>query len=391
MRPHKRKRILAATCILCMAWGPGSVLRAYPPDPDNAALVYYQAFLLLVPLESEQKEAVAEFSRGERELTDEIRETVGQFRSAIEYSLTASQMRTCSWGLRLSLGFNASLPHLAQLRSLSRVLLADARIRAADGAWREAFERCLAVKRIGKHVGDDVIISMLVAGSLDGAANEVIGDLLGAMPADEEMLAWLKSELATLSSDPLTAGRTLEYEREVAMETMRPENRELLIHVFEGMGTQITPKQVAQVDEQLLARNRDHYDRFITSIQTILSTPGTYEERYQKLNRLVARMEESASDEDSTIAAALAPRFDSVFSRQALIEASANATQAAVEIYRVRARTGRLPADLPSDLPKDPFSGRDFEYERTDSGFVLRCGGKDLSKDTVHEYVFSVN
>jgi hypothetical protein len=41
-------------------------------------------------------------------------------------------------------------------------------------------------------------------------------------------------------------------------------------------------------------------------------------------------------------------------------------------------------------LPKDLFSGEDFEYEKKDDGFVLRCRAKDLGKDKIHEYEFKL-
>jgi hypothetical protein len=65
-----------------------------------------------------------------------------------------------------------------------------------------------------------------------------------------------------------------------------------------------------------------------------------------------------------------------------------NATKAGVEICIIRAKTGQLPDALPAGLPKDMFSGEDFEYERKDGGFILRCRAKDLQQDKIHEYEF---
>jgi hypothetical protein len=62
----------------------------------------------------------------------------------------------------------------------------------------------------------------------------------------------------------------------------------------------------------------------------------------------------------------------------------------AVEIYLIKAKTGRLPDEFPAGSPKDLFSDEDFEYEKKNSGFVLRCRGKDLLKDKIHEYEFKV-
>ena len=55
-----------------------------------------------------------------------------------------------------------------------------------------------------------------------------------------------------------------------------------------------------------------------------------------------------------------------------------NALLAGIEVYLVLARTGKLPDVLPEDLPKDPFSSKDFDYRLTEGGFVIRCRGKDI-------------
>ena len=41
-------------------------------------------------------------------------------------------------------------------------------------------------------------------------------------------------------------------------------------------------------------------------------------------------------------------------------------------------------------LAEDLFSGEDFEYKKTEAGFVLRCRAKDLDKDEIHQYEFKV-
>jgi hypothetical protein len=37
------------------------------------------------------------------------------------------------------------------------------------------------------------------------------------------------------------------------------------------------------------------------------------------------------------------------------------------------AKTGQLPKELPDNLPKDPFTGRDLLYKIRDYGFILGC------------------
>jgi len=36
------------------------------------------------------------------------------------------------------------------------------------------------------------------------------------------------------------------------------------------------------------------------------------------------------------------------------------------------------------------FGGEDFEYKKTEEGFMLQCRGKDLDKDKIHQYEFKV-
>jgi hypothetical protein len=67
-----------------------------------------------------------------------------------------------------------------------------------------------------------------------------------------------------------------------------------------------------------------------------------------------------------------------------------NAVKTALNLYIIRVRAGQLPDELPEDMPKDLFSGKDFIYEKTADGFILRCRGKELGKDEVHEYAFKI-
>lgn len=50
------------------------------------------------------------------------------------------------------------------------------------------------------------------------------------------------------------------------------------------------------------------------------------------------------------------------------------AVQAAIAVYLTKAKTGQLPRTLPADLPKAPHTGKDFVYQATEEGFILRCG-----------------
>jgi hypothetical protein len=117
----------------------------------------------------------------------------------------------------------------------------------------------------------------------------------------------------------------------------------------------------------------------------------SYEVTYAKLKELSGKAEKDAAENPAAILAGrMAPRLFSIFGHEVRTGTFFNAIRAAVEVYIIKAKSGRLPDELPADLPKDLFSDKDFEYEKTKSGFTLRCRGKDLDKDEIYQYEFKV-
>ena len=85
------------------------------------------------------------------------------------------------------------------------------------------------------------------------------------------------------------------------------------------------------------------------------------------------------------------PAISRIYTLKTREEALDNALKAGIDLCLRKAETGALPAALPTGLPKDPFSGQDFAYERTDSGFILCCQGTELGADNkVNEFAFTV-
>lgn len=82
--------------------------------------------------------------------------------------------------------------------------------------------------------------------------------------------------------------------------------------------------------------------------------------------------------------------IDGLFESQVEHATQINSVKAAVDVYLILAKTGQLPEKLPDHLPKDPYSSKDFEYETTKEGFVLRCRAKPIDKNKVTQYEFKV-
>jgi hypothetical protein len=67
--------------------------------------------------------------------------------------------------------------------------------------------------------------------------------------------------------------------------------------------------------------------------------------------------------------------------------AQINCTRAAVELYLILTKTGQLPEELPDNLPKDPYTGRNLLYRLRDYGFVLGCQS-DMFKKGKERFAF---
>ena len=144
-------------------------------------------------------------------------------------------------------------------------------------------------------------------------------------------------------------------------------------------------------DEDLIEQNRDYYINYMASAQAAWSASETYEQIYTKLKKLDEQLRGVAEEPGSAMAAALAPAVWKIYAQDIRAKTYSNAIRTAIDVYIIKAETGELPDALPAGLPKDLFSGKDFEYEKKDAGFVLRCQARDLLKDVVQEYEFKVS
>jgi hypothetical protein len=244
------------------------------------------------------------------------------------------------------------------------------------------------LRRLARHVGDDTVFLHLASITPDVLALRTAQHVLGVMPPDVDSLTWFRGQLAAVQGAPPSFAKTLQADFESVLDRMRTDPvllaklRNRLVEKAEDEEA----KKIARnlTDEQLLSRAREPYERFLDSILRVLDSDMTYEQRYAEIQRLTNKlMEEYASDPAAaqvilwcatdTVIAEQYPRYVGHI-------AHFNGLRAAVEIYLVAAKTGRLPEKLPDYLPKDPFTGRDFVYEITDDGFALRCQGKAFQK-----------
>lgn len=367
-------------------------LGAYPPD--NAAVLYYRSFMVIKEPNKAVQKAIEDFRKNKIESNKAIRRHLALNAHVIELLETAADIPRCDWGRDESKGFDLLLPELSKMRQNTYLLDTEAKRLKEERKVKKALDKYLTMHKLARHVGDDLLISYLVGVSIGTLANEGIQAILPDLLSDAATLTWLKSQLVDIATSSISIKAALSREKEIAMKEIRHDKVETILAALgseDAQGQAVTDAiaKVRQGDERFFSDSRRHYARVMTDVIMALDLP--YDQSQKRLSAIIERIEKDAKTNPTAILTAIvapgAAKVTSVHTRNVTF---ANAIQVALEIYTVKAKTGRLPDTLPHGLPIDLFSGKAFVYQKISDGFLLRCQAKDLSKDKVHEYRFGV-
>lgn len=456
---------------LLFLFGSGVYAGTLPPDPTNAALLYYQAFLLrpesdyatnelvyntrienfIKLLNSgklkfgtdtedkvrEYKEKLKNFDSEpnqvksgldvmmdphtnskmsiyeklhflyerreyEREMNgvdpnETIRKYIKKCQGTIKLAQAASELYECDWGFRYSEGLtNNIVPQLAEIRNLGTILDTDALLLAADGDFRAAFEHCLMIRRFARHVGNDTTLLFTTSNTLSGQAIRCIRVVLGCMKPDEGILMWLKNRLEDETDLPLSFTKTLKMEMEIALQKLRTDKKALM-KVREEFTRELDNHSVGKkindlTDEELISHVEKRYVDFLSSIFHVLDANKSYTQKYAEIRSLAGELDKKY--ENYWLTHNILMRWSGVvpglYTHYMLHKAHFHALMAGIDIYLVRAKTGKLPEALPEGLRTDPFTGKDFLYEITKDGFRLTSPDKDIPKQRQYSYEFRI-
>jgi len=375
---------------------PGLSRRVAPPGPDNAASLYRQAFLLLATWDAKAARRIDLVAKGERAPDATVRQYLQGCCEAIERVEAAARVPACNWEAEFSPGPDDPVPHLTQMRRLAFVLVADARVRTADGDYRGALERCLMMRPFARHLAGDRPIASLspTIQYLSAVASLILGyrcmvDVIGPASDEASLLRWLKDEVVTASDLDLRVIRPFKIEMGLMIDLMRMENLSGLIEaLYNSYEDESIAEFRAVANEEMLTKARKLYSARMRSALKALSTPMSYEQLHARLRKI--EKETDTDDPASALAESSMPALSALFGVQIRTETLLSAVRAGTEICLWKGEMGRLPHALPPGLPKDPFSGEDFEYERTAEGFTLRCRVREFKTERLHEFVFAL-
>jgi len=370
-----------------------STSAVFAQPPDNAALSYYQAFLLYEKPDETMSKMLTDFRNGKIGANEVIEQHIEKNRRVIDFIVTAADTPDCNWGFDYSQGFELAMPNLAQLRRATFLIEVEAKLLAEKGDFEAALERCLSMHKMALHAADRTLISYLVAVAISARANGAIQSILRETPEDSEILYRLKEQFIQIDDKFPLLKDCIVYEGQVCATTMQKEKVQAIMEISSD-GVTSNPKMAERIlsaDDDFFKRNKDYWFKSIDTYKTTLESGLPYPQTYVKLGELGQNIiQEAEENPDATLTSISLPALGKIYDIAVRRKTHSNAIQAAIEIYIIKAKTRRLPDKLPGGLPKDLFSGKDFEYERTKDGFILRCQGKDLDKDEIHQYEFKV-
>jgi hypothetical protein len=363
----------------------------YPPD--NAAVLYYKAFILYKP-DDVNNNMLADFVNDKISSNKQIIEFLnsGQNRKIISTITDAAQITTCDWGLNCSEGFAMQMPHLSLMRNLNRLILADAKLLAEKGNYRDALSICITAKRMACHSDGGMIISHLVYIAANVAANKTIQDILNSK-IDAATLKWFEGRIEDIQKLQPAAKNALIREFEIARHIKRERISQDISN--ESADSDLLQKLNGIMDsESLFEENINYWGQIVRLYADAFDLP--YLQADSRIKELGNKLQQqSKEDERAVIAALLMPAISKIHSVSTRNQSNENALRVAVDIYIKYAQDAKLPDTLPPGCPKDVFSGKDFEYEKTKDGFLLKCNENNLPEEVKkdidkYEYKFKL-
>jgi hypothetical protein len=345
---------------------------ALPSDPDNAALVYYQAFLLWPEPDATTKELIERVANG-ADPNEQTRDYVKGCRTAIRYAQMAVRIPRCDWGLWYSLGFRYSLPHLESARFLCRILQVDARVLAADGDFRGAIGRCLVIRGLAKHIGIETYASYAAAMGIERRAQSTICHILGSKAHDPNDIIWLKEQLAATPPVSRSVTRAAQMDLEMALQNAADNGGMQRIRQQIAREDGESAKDILELsDEKLLTHIRKEYMGFLDAALGVIDSNMAYGRTRAELQSLVDALQKKGSNAIvRAFGVVLGNALIGSYDLQVRNAARLAAFSIALDLYLEKARTGRPPERLPDGLPKDPENAEDFLYTLTQGGFAL--------------------
>ena len=363
------------------------------PAASNAALVLQEAFLLHVdpPATNHPNEIAKELKVGEA-LSDELRAAAENHLKnnleTLEKIRVAAQFKEGRFPVDLTLGFNALLPHLAQMKRMAILMKWQVIYQSAQGHREEAVRGLEAGFAMARTLEEEpLFISSLVRIAMTALMLPAMERLVTEHQLTEPELRRLEEMIdRTIEGGRKSMLRGMAGERAIGLAAFEMSGR-----AFAQLGGGGAPSGAQDIGMNMLfdvrralgMHNRDRMFYLERMGESEAAFSKDYPEMLQAGQEVSDRMEAGIQGHRFRyiISGMLLPALSKGAQKEALLAAQLRCAKAALAIERFRLKNGRLPEikdlvpEYLSEWPGDTVDGAPIEYERQTRGYVLTSLG----------------
>jgi hypothetical protein len=375
---------------------------------DNAALLYRKALNAYPTPEEGLRKQLDQYISCKGSASEEIRRHVDSNREVISMVLQAAQLQKCDWETGDSPAKDekekilVEMSIISDFRRITRLVLADARLQFERWNTGECVRRALACYRMAEHTGPLMYFNQL---AIENQTNALIRWVLGQDRLQQGELKDLANRLTLIKNSRQGFPAAFDRETQEMFLALSKIPEKYFQQELSRISETITcdPNQSIEitftsptVDDVVFA-----YAEYRILLRATLDKPylDAYKEAQQiKENIRDLMFQEAQIDQKNAKAILDGAKAMSLYNNVGFLtmltidiqtQTSFNANEAAIKIYLEKKQLGKLPDALPKGLMSDLFSGKDFEYKKTDTGFILRCQQEDLKYHKTRDFEFS--
>lgn len=349
----------------------------------NPAQLYYQAFLSApTPMSSEDMDYTYSKEGLSQPLPERFAELVASYDP--QFTLLRQAARStaaCDWGLDMSQGPNAPLPHLARAKAVAQATRLRMRWKLEHGWQAEACEELLAAFALARNLpSDGLLISTLVQqamemilcssvaqnfGLFSADSLECLARGLEGLPARRTVAQCMGTEKALFHDWAINRIREVQKQHAGDDAKALEEIGKLFGFETDRTGSDLWPrlKQASDGTSEGVIRLLQEREKYEEKLTAVLTLP--YSEYQGRLQELEA---ETRSSPNPLVSHTL-PSIARARSRELRVLATLGLVRAAIE-YKLRGEAGFRTVTDPCGT--GPFAFRRFVFEGVDRGFELK-------------------
>ncbi len=364
------------------------------PDNENAALVYAKAFKVLKTLEKEEDSEVIDTifirknSFNTKQNWSDARAVLDRYKSVFPLIEQAVSLPKCQFPVKWESGWSATFPHYLSLRKLTRLLVIRAIVQAHDGDMNGAIHSIELGFRMSECANDPTLSGQYVRKGMIVITARGLEQVLQYGDISEAQGAHLYQVLGSIDMVPGYL-KAMQGERTFgiwAFDFCLKKTNEflcLLSSSEESLPMNWKLSCLIFIWRPVLYADEMHYLRYMDMLNDLARKP------YREAKHIFKDVEKNSNiPKWAVITRILTPVYGRVRMRVDEATAMIEGSRIILALKVYKNRHGAYPESLDElrsrlgwELPKDPFSGKDFIYRREGKGFILYSVGGNLQDD----------